>query len=401
MDSFSLRFDLMHPDGVVSYPDAAAQARDSRPHLVDVTMYWSARGGGVGRYLRDKRRWAGAHGWRNTWAVPADCAPPHRKTGGLRIPLSGGYRFPLARSHTARLLSNLQPDLIEAGDPFTLAWAALDAARERGIPAVTFCHSNPADIAARWFGPIGRSALRRYLRNVYRRFDAVFAASRWMVDEARDLGIENVVHQPLGVDLATFSPTRRDANWRSELGIDPDTVVLIYAGRFAREKNLQVLADTVKHLGSRYLLLALGAGPVPPRGDRVRLLPYATDPRIVATALASADVFVHAGESETFGLAPLEALACGTPVVMPARAGLLDLVDGRVAIGVAQTTPEALAEGVSAVRALSREEARHAAVHLAQSFDEETAFARLFARYAALRSASVSADKAPGGLRLA
>ncbi len=386
----------------VESASASSPEGEERPHLVDVTMYWSATGGGVARYLRDKRRWAVSRAnWRHTRVVPADCEAPDCRIGGVRIPFSGGYRFPMLRNRVARLLVRLEPDLIEVGDPFRVAWAGLDAARDRGVPAVTFCHSNLADLAGRWFGSVARKAMRRYLHHVYIGFDAVFAASRWMVDEARDLGLDNVVHQPLGVDLATFNPSRRDPRWRSELGIDPKTVVLIYAGRFAKEKNPRVLSELPARLGPDHVLVALGAGPMAPQGERIRLLPYAADPRTVARALASADVFVHAGESETFGLAPLEALACGTPVVMPARAGLLDLVDGKAAFGVPHATADALAEAVRAVCTSSMESTRRAAIEAAKAFDQQATFAQLFARYAALRSVSASTDRGIGGLRLA
>ncbi len=105
----------------------ARRSTDAQPHLVDVTTYWSTAGGGVARYLRDKRRYAAMRaGWRHTWVVPGDCEAPDRSVGGIRIPLSGGYRFPLLRGRVAHLLARLQPDLIEVGDPFRLAWAGLD-----------------------------------------------------------------------------------------------------------------------------------------------------------------------------------------------------------------------------------------------------------------------------------
>ena len=129
----------------------------------------------------------------------------------------------------------------------------------------------------------------------FHRFDLVMAASRWMVDEMRELGLDNVVHQPLGVDLEHFNPSRRSAQWRRELGLADDAIVLAYVGRFAPEKNLGLLVEMVDTLGEPYVLVAQGAGPCPPRGRRVRVLPYSADPRSVAVTLASADVFVHAG----------------------------------------------------------------------------------------------------------
>lgn len=86
---------------------------------------------------------------------------------------------------------------------------------------------------------------------------------------------------------------------------------------------------------------------------------------------------------------------------MPARAGLLDLVDGKAAIGVPHATADALAVAVSAICASSMESTRRAAVNAAKAFDQQATFAQLFARYAALRSVSASENRGIGGLRLA
>jgi alpha-1,6-mannosyltransferase len=332
--------------------------------------------------------------------VPGQTTGDAVRIDGVRIPYSGGYRFPINRSHAARLIELLEPDLIEAGDPYLLAWSALDAAHRCGVPATAFCHSNLVEVARNWLGPVAAAAARNYLRKLLRNFDVVFAASRWMVDEMRHLGLDNVVHQPLGVDLQQFNPARRDPAWRRALGLKPDAVVLLYVGRFAREKNLSVLCDMVDRLGDDYVLVAKGAGPASPQGARVRVLPYDADPRAVATALASADIFVHAGTMETFGLAPLEALACGTPVVVPACGGFLDLIDDRTAIGVPHATADALAEGVRSLGESDRAELRAAAIELARPYDYRRTFTRLFARYAALCQTKARAGEFIGAFRV-
>src|SRR4030095_11365929 len=216
-----------------------------------------------------------------------------------------------------------------------------------------------------------------------RRFDMVMAASRWMVDEMRDLGLDNVVHQPLGVDLARFNPSHRSDQWRRGLGLADDAIVLVYVGRFAPEKNLQVLVDMVDMLGEPYVLVAQGAGPCPPRGTRVQVLPHSSDPCRVAVALANADVFVHAGTRETFGLAALEALACGTPAVLPATAGFMDLIDGGAALGVSKASAGGLAEGVRSLGDQPRHALRELALKTASAFDQRHTFGRQFERYAA------------------
>ena len=145
----------------------------------------------------------------------------------------------------------------------------------------------------------------------------------------------------------------------SELGYSDSDVLLLYAGRFAPEKNLDHLAAAVDRLGAPYVLIAIGDGPRPPHGARVRVLPYQSEPSRLARALASADLFVHAGDQETFGLAPLEALACGTPVVARASGGLTDLIDGRAAIGVERAGPLAFADAIASI-APSADVAAHA-----------------------------------------
>lgn len=349
-------------------------------------MYWSPLGGGVSRYLRAKRAWVNerADRWRHSWVVPVASNGAGCDVGGVPLPASGGYRFPLNRRAAARTIAATTPDLIESGDPFRLAWAALDAAQRCGVPAVAFCHGNLAAEARRWFGDVGARASQRYLRRLLGEFDLVLVASHWMCSEIRSLGLDRVALQPLGVDLSRFHPSRRDPAWRRAIGIADGTTVLLYAGRFAREKNLDELCGMVERLGDGYALLAIGGGPRPPHGRRVRVLPYLRSPDTVAQALASADIFVHAGDRETFGLAPLEALACGTPVVMPALGGLADLADGDGALGVSRATAAALADGVRTLQRRDAEELRAAARRRAESFDHRRLFARQFQRYDAL-----------------
>jgi alpha-1,6-mannosyltransferase len=157
------------------------------------------------------------------------------------------------------------------------------------------------------------------------------------------------VRQPLGVDTSVFHPYRRDAALRGRLGLAPQTRLLVFAGRFANEKNMWVLEQAASALGPPYALLAIGSGPHPPRGSNVITLPFESDANSLAGWLASADALVHAGDQETFGLIVLEAMSCGIPVVCADAGGVRELVDASVGIRVRPCDASAMAAGIDAL----------------------------------------------------
>ena len=325
-------------------------------HLVDTTMFWSPTGGGVRRYVQTKHEWLTARpGIRHSIAVPqvAGSVADSATLPSIALPASGGYRLPLDRAAIARVLVALAPDLIEAGDPYRVAWGAIDAARALDIPAVAYCHSNLEAMARLTAGPLlgGAAArlARRYARHLYGHFDLVLAPSRAMAGHLQAAGVARVAVQPLGVDTASFHPGRASESWRAGLGFGDSARLLVYAGRFAAEKHLDVLCAAVARLGAPYHLVAVGAGPRPPRGERVHVLPFVAGAAGLAEVLASADVFVHAGDQETFGLSVLEAFACGTPAVVRGAEGLAELVDAGTGIAVDSGDADAFAAAIAAM----------------------------------------------------
>ena len=365
-------------------------------HLVDTTMFWSSHGGGVRRYLLAKRAQLVREGhWRHTLVAPGAQGDGMVDCGGVPLPFSGGYRVPWRRAAAARLIASQRPDVIEAGDPYRLAWAAIDAARWCGVPAVLFFHSDVATLAAHTIarrpllGPRrsqdlahrAEQRINRYLSRLCDRFDVVLAPSRTMQHRLQALGVTHVQMQPLGVDTRVFSPHARDERWRGSLGLPADARLLLYAGRFAPEKNLPQLVEAVQRLGPRYHLLALGAGPQPPSGEQVHVLDFEAAPAQVAKAMASVDAFVHAGDQETGGLAVLEAMACGTPVVVRDAGGLSETVADGCGLAVDSSRPHDWAEAIAEVFDSYRASV-HAALARARSHDWTLVLAALQRRYA-------------------
>ena len=323
-------------------------------HLVDTTLFYSPTSGGVKRYLDAKHAWLSAHtAWEHTIVVPGPEDRVDRggvcTLGGFIVPGSFNYRLPLNPQRWTDLLLALEPSLIEAGDAFHPAWCAAHVAHRRGIPVAAFYHSNLPKIIGRRAGGFGERTVGRYIKWLYERFDVVFAPSRLMCSYLNHLGVEHAMYQPLGVDTDVFSPERRTQDLREKLSLSQDSRVLVYAGRFAGEKNLPVLLQAFARLGHPYHLLMVGGDhEVRPAGN-VTILPYRRDSRELAQLFASADALVHAGTKETFGLVILESMACGRPVVAVDAGAIPEFVDDSVGILSPPNDPAKMADAIAAL----------------------------------------------------
>lgn len=351
----------------------------------DITQYYSYRGGGVRRYIRTKRScFARFNGMSHTLIVPGrrthawvtEKASTH-VVRSPRVPGAPGYRYFLRDAHVHRILATARPDIIEAGDPYSGARLALAARRRLRVPAVLYYHSDFSQFSHMTRNPLLGSLLllagRGYYRRLLRRFDAVFVASPAMAERLGQIGISPVVCVPPGLDEDLFAPVAgAGVRLRARLGLPGDAVVLLFVGRLSPEKQVDLLFNATAELGRqlpqpgrRAHLLVVGHGPAHAslariatgRAD-VTLQPFTGAGRALAGLYSAADVFVHAGRHETFGMAPLEAQFCGCRTVAVKDSGLpsgLILNGGEWADTF---TGEALAAAVR--RALSREPDRAA-----------------------------------------
>jgi alpha-1,6-mannosyltransferase len=129
------------------------------------------------------------------------------------------------------------------------------------------------------------------------------------------------------VNTAIFKPEPDDsAATRQELRVPDGAILLLYVGRLAAEKNTRVLFEAFELLHhrspGRFHLLAIGDGNQRGRLQELQAatgavtwFPYCADMLQLARYYRAADLFVHPGVQETFGLVALESQACGTPVV--------------------------------------------------------------------------------------
>ncbi len=391
--------------GAAAWIDAAPRPRTHKPHLLDTTMLFAPRSGGVKRYLTAKADWFHRRrpGIRHTLLVPGDESASPRPglvtLAAPRLPFADGYRWPSSVKRWAEAIVRLAPDVIEAGDPYGPGLAALDAGERLGAPVIGFCHSDPAALAALHLGEWAEPPVRRRWAQMFRRFDKVVAPSRHIAERLAAAGVSGVLVQPLGVDTSLFRPERADREGVLEaLGLEADIKLLVFAGRSAREKNIDVLLATADRLGDGHHLLLVGAGAFARPQPNVTVLPFERDPLALARLLASADAFVHANDREPFGLVALEAMACGTPLAGVASGGIGELVDEEIGQLADRATPGVLAEAVSAL--LERDRAGLSAAARRRAVERhswEATFAGLSALYAGLAAGAAPRSAAPVG----
>ena len=312
--------------------------------MLDITEFFGETTGGVRTYLKEKAAYVERRpDLRHVMVVPSardqvTDAPGVRcyRLQGPRVPTQHPYRFMLSGRAVRRIVDEERPHVIEVGSPGLAPWLAHRAAAPLGIPLVHFFHSNYPG----FFRPgVARDVAVRYARLLDRRFAVTIAATESVADDLRRIGIDRVVRIPLGVDAGCFHPQRRarGLEWRRTFGLG-DTPLVVFAGRMAREKRLDLLLSAWEriHGRTRARLLLVGDGPLRrqlldavrgrPWSESVRWFPFTAERGRLASLLAGANLFVSPGTAETFGLAALEALACGTPVLSADEGGVAEQV---------------------------------------------------------------------------
>lgn len=322
--------------------------------ICDIAQFYSPLSGGVKRYLMDKQRFLAARpGAHHVLIVPSHRdAVTRSATSTLhevkspRLIGSASYRLLISRKKILEIVRAEQPDLIEVGDPYRTAWIGLEAGAELGVPVVAFYHSDfPRAIGRTVIRFAGETVQRmisgpmqRYIVRLYNRMSATVVSTRRLEQILDSCGIERLVHVPLGTDIDTFQSRGTRERVRAELGLAPDTQMLLFVGRIAREKNIRSLVAALDHIATdtpRHHLVLVGDGELRENIQRevarranLTWLPYCESPQKLAELYSAADLFVHPGRYETFGLVALEAQACGTPVLVVREGGVEDAVEG-------------------------------------------------------------------------
>ncbi len=316
---------------------------------LDITKYFGPDTGGIRTYLLAKAAWVASEpSLAQVLVIPGEHDGVSDAGGtrwyrvrGPRIPGQRSYRFLLDGARVARVLAHERPDLVEIGSPFVVPWLTRRALAGREVPLAWFYHShlprivNPSgEGGSLWRRGAERMAWR-YVRAVARHCRGTLAASEAVADELEAHRVPRVFRVSLGVDLDLFDPRRRAVaqTTRARYGL-PLTPLVVYAGRVTAEKQLDVALEAwpVVTRATGATLVIVGHGPLESRlkarygAPGIRWLPFETDRDRLAYLLAAADLYLAPGPAESFGLAALEALASGTPVLSVDRGGVAELV---------------------------------------------------------------------------
>lgn len=324
-----------------------------------MTNAWHATSGGIATHYKSLLREAHRQNRAMVMIVPGE-EDSVEYSGSTRVytvraspsPFNSAYRtimpdrWPGVNSRVVAIVEEEQPDLVEICNKYSLHYLAgalrknmLPQLKRRPVLIGLSCERMDENLAVyltrSFWGP---AFARWYMKWVYFAFfDHHIVNSQHVAGELRaasrgHLRERGIWVRPPGVDLSCFDPSLRHPELRP---FPKSHRLVLYAGRLAPEKNLNLLMDAfslVAHTDEHCHLVLAGDGMERDRLEglarqkfpgRYTFLGHISDRRQLACLYANCDVFVHPNPAEPFGIAPLEAMASGIPFVGPDRGGIL------------------------------------------------------------------------------
>ena len=234
-------------------------------HIADLTLFFAPHSGGVKRYLLAKHRYLDQqNGVRHSLIVPgardAEVADGIFEMKSPRVPYGGGYRVPLFPQRWRKLLNRLAPDIVEAGDPYHLAWAALAAAKDLGIASVAFAHSDLPRVLASHVSPVAGSRWPTHTCVVCMHASiSCMAPSRSIADRLKHRGVKKCRNTTARRRLRYLSSRRARSGIARRVGLGDATFACSSSPAAWRAKN-KFLCSSIRSLAlaTHTILLLVG-----------------------------------------------------------------------------------------------------------------------------------------------
>lgn len=321
--------------------------------ICDITEYWSESWGGIRRYLTEKRRYfQDRPNIRHILIVPGPCDSVEEQGGsrlyrlkGPRMPWNRSYRFLMRPWAIRKILQQENPDIIEIGSNLFVPWLVKWATQKNSHRLVSYFHSNLVDaylkpVSTRLPNWLGDALCRwgwKYMVRLHGLGQATFVPSAAAAKDLGQHGLKNVVELPLGVDCNLFHPDKKNQGFRERLIKNGHQgPIALCVGRLDKEKAVDWLLGIAGELYKNHhvQLTLCGDGPLRSAVNEaqhsnpvVHYVGVIDNPEELAGLYASADFYLAARPYEPFGLAILEAMASGLPVVVTNGVGCARLVD--------------------------------------------------------------------------
>jgi glycosyltransferase involved in cell wall biosynthesis len=266
---------------------------------------------------------------------------------GLPIPFYKQVRMGLpAKRELTRLWSRQRPDIVHIATEGPLGWSALQVAKKLKLPVSTDFRTNFHAYSQHYGIGWLSGAIMAYLKKFHNAAQATMVPTSQLQAELDKVGFKHLSVVPRGVDTDIFSPEHRSDSLRITWGADASTRVLLYVGRLAPEKNLKLVIQTYNNLKRNHpdiKLVLVGDGPMrvglEKENPEVIFAGFQTGASL-AQHYASADIFLFASQTETFGNVTLEAMASKLAIVAFHHAAAGELIQSGVNGMLARTHSE-------------------------------------------------------------
>jgi glycosyltransferase involved in cell wall biosynthesis len=233
-----------------------------------------------------------------------------------------------------KTLQAFRPTLIHCATPFNLGLFGMNYARKNQIPLVASYHTHFDQYLSHYKLQWAEAALWRYMLWFHQHCQKIYVPSQSTMEHLNKKGLRHLEIWSRGVESDRFKPMINRQEVLNAYGIDSSKFIILYVGRLAPEKSIDVISHTFDALHedikcNAHLIIA-GDGPLKGslheqyEASNSLTLTGFVQGKALSDLYAAADVFLFPSATETFGNVVLESMASGTPVIGAAAGGVKD-----------------------------------------------------------------------------